>query len=51
MISQVSNYSLTEDHSYNGPVSARRLKDLMNTLIRTINDLEDRLDRVERQIR
>lgn len=47
-MNRTTPYELTEDHSYDGQVSAKKLADKLNGIIDYINDLESELRDLER---
>ena len=48
-MNRATPYELTEDHSYDGQVSAKKLADKINRIIDYINDLEYKLSNLERE--
>ena len=51
MLNQISQISITEYATSDSKVDARRLKNKLNEIIKAINDLEERLDNLERKLR
>lgn len=48
-MNRATPYELTEDHSYDGQVSAKKLADKINRIIDYIDDLESNLRILERE--